>query len=63
MYVCMYVCMHNGISSLISDSRAAADRRSRGKYGVDGLDRATSATLKNIEKAWKLSQITKVYCM
>ena len=44
----------------LSDSRAVAERRSRGRYGVDGFDKVTSATLKNIEKAWKLSQITKV---
>ena len=44
----------------LSDSRAAAERRSKGRYGYDGLDRLTSVTLKNIEKAWKLSQITKV---
>ena len=43
----------------LRDSRAAAERRSKGRNGVDGFDRVTSATLRNIEKAWKLSQTTK----
>jgi hypothetical protein len=47
----------------LSDSKAAAERRSKGRYGFDGLDRLTSVTLKNIEKAWKLSQITKVWTL
>ena len=31
----------------LRDSRAAAERRSKGRNGVDGFDRVTSATLRN----------------
>ena len=53
------LCMFIEIILTLSDSKAAAVRRSKGRYGFDGFDRFTSSTLRNIEKAWKLSQTTK----